>query len=98
EPWLTPDRFVERHVHAVFVDDPELKLARVNRGRIEGRSSIFDFHFLVGTPDGVDHFVETHELALFTHGEYLEAFRAAGLEPDYDDEGLMGRGLYVGSS
>ena len=86
----------EPHVGAVFVDEPELKIARVNTIEVDGRTSSFDFHYLVGTPERVEHFVEHHELALFTHEEHLGAFHAAGLEVEHDEEGLMGRGLYVG--
>jgi ubiquinone/menaquinone biosynthesis C-methylase UbiE len=50
----------------------------------------------VGTPQGVVCFTERHELALFSHEEYLAAFGAARLEVVYDEEGLMGRGLYIG--
>jgi SAM-dependent methyltransferase len=95
EPWLRPEA-VRPHVGAVFVDEPELKIARVNTIEVEGRISSFDFHFLVGTPERVEHFVEHHDLALFTHEEQLAAFRAAGLQVEHDEEGLMGRGLYIG--
>jgi hypothetical protein len=54
------------------------------------------FHYLVATPDGVEHFTEDHVVGMFRHEQYVEAFRAAGLEVDHDPEGLMGRGLYVG--
>ena len=43
----------------------------------------------------VEHFVEHHELALFTREEHLAAFRAAGLQVEHDEEGLIGRGLYI---
>ena len=95
EPWLTPDAWSDRHVGAVFVDEPELKIARVNVAEREGTISSFEFQYLVGTPDGVEHFSERHELGLFTVEQQLEAFRAAGLEAEHDPEGPMGRGLYV---
>jgi SAM-dependent methyltransferase len=98
EPWLSLEELTIPHVAAVFVDEPELKIARVNSIEVDGRTSSFDFHFLVGTPERVEHFVEHHELALFTHDEHIAAFRAAGLEVEHDEEGLIGRGLYIGLS
>lgn len=98
EPWLSPEVWVDRHVGAVFVDEPELKIARMNVGQREGDVSIFEFEYLVGTPNGLERFNERHELGLFTVEQYLEAFRAAGLEADHDPEGPMGRGLYIGSA
>jgi SAM-dependent methyltransferase len=97
EPWLSPEVWVDRHVGALFVDQPELKIARMNVGEREGNLSIFEFEYLVGTPNGLERFNERHELGLFTVEQYLEAFRAAGLEVDHDPEGPMGRGLYIGS-
>ena len=96
EPWLSAEAVRIPHVGAVFVDEPELKIARVNTIEVDGRLSSFDFHYVVGTPERVEHFVEHHELALFTREEHLAAFRAAGLQVEHDEEGLMGRGLYIG--
>jgi SAM-dependent methyltransferase len=95
EPWLTPEAWQDGHVGAVFVDEPELKIARINASEREGNLSMFEFEYLVGTPEGVKHFTERHELGLFTVEDYVGAFRAAGLEADHDPEGPMGRGLYV---
>jgi len=96
EPWLSPERVVVPHVGAVFVDEPELKIARINTVEVDGNRSILELHYLVGRPDGVEHFTELHELTLFTDEEMLAAFRAAGLDVEHDPEGgPMGRGLYV---
>jgi ubiquinone/menaquinone biosynthesis C-methylase UbiE len=97
EPWFTPQQWHRRSVHANFVDKPELKIARMNISKARGRLSVMDMHHLVATPKRVEHFVERLELGLFTKDEYLDAFRRANLETTYDPEGIMGRGLYIGT-
>ena len=97
EPWFSPDEWNTGNVHSLFVDQPDLKIARINTSEREGNLSFFVLHYLVGTPEGVEYFTERHELGLFTKEEYLEAFRAAGLNVTYDEDGLMGRGLYIGT-
>jgi SAM-dependent methyltransferase len=96
EPWITPDKFREGGVHALFVNEPDVKLARMNFSNREGQMAVLDMHHLVGTPERIEYFVEHLELFMFTHEENLEAFRTAGLSVDYDPQGLMGRGLYIG--
>jgi SAM-dependent methyltransferase len=95
EPFFTPEAFRGDEVFGLYVDDPELKIARINVNERRDGLAILDFHYLVGTPEGVEHLTELHEIGLFTHQEHLDAFRAAGLEAEHDAEGLMGRGLYL---
>jgi ubiquinone/menaquinone biosynthesis C-methylase UbiE len=97
EPWITPQQWRGASVHANFVDRPELKIARMNTSKTRGRLSVMDMHHLVATPNRIQHFVERLEMGLFTHDEYLDTFRQAKLETVYDPEGLMGRGLYIGT-
>jgi len=96
EPWLTPEQIIRGHIGAVFVNQPKLKLARMNVVDVKGRLSIIEFHYLLGRPEGVEHFTELEEFGLFTRSEYLAAFRNAGLKVRYDRKGLIGRGLYIG--
>jgi SAM-dependent methyltransferase len=97
EPWLTPEAWLDGHVSGTFVDEPELKIARMGVPKREGSVSVLELEYLVATPDGVERFNERHELGLFTVEQHLEAFRAAGLEAEHDPEGPMGRGLYIGT-
>jgi SAM-dependent methyltransferase len=96
EPWFTLDTWRPGTVHAVFLDEPELKIVRMNTSFAEGRLSILDMHYLIGTPEGTAHFLERHELGLFTTEEMTNALRECGLQVTYDQEGLTGRGLFIG--
>jgi len=96
EPWLTPQDIIPGHIGIVFVNQPRLKLVRMNIVDVKGRLSVLEFHYLLGRPKGVKHFTELDEFGLFTDNEYIEAFRRAGLNVKHDRKGLIGRGLYIG--
>jgi SAM-dependent methyltransferase len=98
EPWILPEQWKPDFVGAVFVDEPELKVARMNAhgGGLAGDVLVMDFQYLVGTPERVEHFIERHEVGMFTKDQYLDAVRDAGLDAEWDDEGLIGRGLVLG--
>ena len=95
ESWITPDNFQDGRLHSLFVDEPDLKIARMNISRVEDGLAILDFHYMVGTPAGIDYFTERHEMGLFSPEAYMSEFEANGMEVMYDPEGLMRRGLYT---
>jgi SAM-dependent methyltransferase len=98
EPWFKPEEWDPTFIGSRVIDDPDLKVARFNTSeRVDGRT-VMEFHYLIATHDGIEHFTETHSLGLWTHEQYVAAMEAAGLEVDYDEEGLSGRGMYVGSA
>jgi hypothetical protein len=64
---------------------------------IRGKVSLLEFEYLNGTPKGIEHISEHHEFGLFSHEEYMAAFKKAALNVTHDPEGLFGRGLYIGA-
>jgi SAM-dependent methyltransferase len=95
--FITPQEWNPGHPYALFVDQPDLKIARMNVSSNDGNIALLDFHYLVATTEGVEHFTEHHELGLFTDEEYRGAFEGAGMDVKLDAEWLMGRGMYIGT-
>jgi len=99
EPWVNPESYWRDKVVANFVDEPDLKITWMYTHEIDGLVSVFNSHYLVGTPQGIEYFTEKYEMGLFTQEQYLDSFRKAGLEVYYDDKGvLVERGMYIGVS
>ncbi len=97
EPWFSPEQFRPNTLHGgLMADTATLKVCRMSVSRVKDRLSIMEMHHLVGTLDGVEHFIERHEMGLFTAEEYRQAFTEAGLTVQFDPQGLDGRGLYIG--
>jgi len=96
EPWLTPDAYCEGTVHAIFTDEPDLKIARMSVSEQRGDVAVMEMHYMLATPHSVEHFMDLHELGLFSRQEYAAAFHTGGLEMTHLENGLIGRGLYIG--
>jgi SAM-dependent methyltransferase len=97
EPWLTPDVWKPGRPHVLTAEADGVVLARVTLSGQRGTISTTEMHYLVGTPDGVEQWREDHELGLFTDAEMRTALEGAGLRVEHDAEGLMGRGLWIGT-
>ena len=96
EPWITLRNFKKGGVGARFVNKPDLKIARINISRVIGPFSNFEYHYLIGTPDKIRYVKDKESMGLWSHTEYMNAFKRSGLTTRFDREGLMGRGLYIG--
>lgn len=64
---------------AIFVDEPELKIARMSTSERRDNLAILNMAYLVATSDGIEHITERHELGLFDMSDYRSAFTDAGL-------------------
>jgi ubiquinone/menaquinone biosynthesis C-methylase UbiE len=96
EPWFEPHSWAPGRVYVQTSESENLRVIRMSHSKVAGRISKLEFHYLIGTAEGIDHRVERHELGLFTTAETLERFRRAGFtDVTHDPEGLTGRGMFV---
>ena len=95
EPWLTPEAWLVGNIDSETYKTDEFVITRmmvsepVERGRLV-------LEYLIGNSNGISKVTETHEMGWFTHDEYLNAFKKAGLQIEHLAEGLTGRGIYIG--
>lgn len=97
EPWILPENFHDRYFDLDTVNRHDMKIARMSFSRNLGERSSTEFQYLIATSKGIERMEEVHELGLFSDAQYREAFRLAGLRVEKLEEGLMGRGLYIGT-
>ena len=95
EPWLTPEAWLVGNIDSETYKTDEFVITRmmvsepVERGRLV-------LEYLIGEKSGITKVTETHEMGWFTHDEYLNAFKKADLQVEHLEEGLTGRGIYIG--
>lgn len=98
DAFITPDSFIPNLVHAVYRDEPDLKIYRVNVTKRNGNIAIIDFHVLVADPKGVKYITENHKLAMYEHKDFLDIMEKEGLKSSHKmkDSLITNRGLYIG--
>lgn len=99
EPWITPDAWhSDGSAQIIAIDEPEVQAVRMGHSRrIEDITEV-EMHYLLNTPDGIEHRTEIHKLGLFSFADYAAAFMDAGLDVHVDHEGLTGRGLIIATA
>lgn len=96
EPWLSPDAWNPGRVYLHTGEAAGRHIVRMSHSTLEGRVSKLEFHYLIGSTEGIDHRVEHHELGLFTVAELTHAFERAGFASvQHDPDGFTDRGLLI---
>jgi SAM-dependent methyltransferase len=96
EPWFEPGVLDTTRVTTNIGEAPGIRVARTARLEVDGRLSRLFFDYEIGDATGTRRASEVHEMALYTRSELLQAFRDAGLEAQFDENGLFdNRGLYL---
>jgi SAM-dependent methyltransferase len=101
EPWFSApeeavvDVYPAGIINMFTAETPEQKVCRMVHTQRRGNLSLLNFVYLIGRLDGVQLTRELHELGLFTPQEMEAAFARAGLQMEFEEGGLSGRGLYI---
>ncbi len=98
EPWIAPEDLRHRSPHMQTYHSDDMHVARACTTLLDGRVARMDFHWLVATSGGVEHFTDRHEMWCSTKDELLAAFDTADFDAHLEDDGLCpGRGLVIGT-
>ncbi|MBV8054853.1 MAG: class I SAM-dependent methyltransferase [Deltaproteobacteria bacterium] len=97
EPWFPPGRWNPGTLSINTGETQEGLVCRMALNRRQGNLSIISLHYLHGARSGVRYYSELLELGLFTEEEMAHSFSRAGMHSAYEPEGLMGRGMYIGT-
>lgn len=97
EPWDFPeDASDEPWLTTVEADDRAVALLETTT--LQGETWLQETHYLTWScDDGIEHLAEAATLGAFTRADHEDAFARAGLAVDFDPEGLLGRGLFLGT-
>lgn len=96
EPFFTPRTYWVDRITLNEYKGEDLKIAWMYVSEKTEAGACLRINYLVGTPAGVEHFVETHHLGLFSREDFEHAFAAAGLSLEYEPAGPTGVGMYFG--
>ncbi len=97
DPWFTPEDAIDGFAGGIVEQQDDLVVSRVSYSRIQGRTTITDMHHVVARRNvGIAHYVERHEMGLFSDREYAELFAELGFHAErVDDVAWMGRSRWV---
>jgi len=100
EPWLTPGSWRPGLAHLLTVPSATEPIARMNLSVTRRGRSVMDMHYLAASGGRIHHWVERHDMGLFSNGTMTGAFRSAGLRVRRVRSGFYSRstpdrGLYV---
>lgn len=95
--WVRPDEWSESfRPEPDIARDEEMLVVRLAHSSRKGNVTELDMHHLVQTPEGIDHFVENHRLALTPTEDYVSAVESAGLAARVIPHYMPGRDRIVG--
>lgn len=97
EPWWTPAQYAAGKIGLTNVEDDLGLITRMNTTDLtKGSIAVMEMHYLIGENGQVRYAKETQIMRCSSVDEMTRAFKSAGLAVHYDQNGISGRGLYIG--
>jgi trans-aconitate methyltransferase len=96
EPWDFPEEANEQPwLKTAETDDRAVALLETTT--LRGKTWQQETHYLMWSRDrGIEHLTESQTLGASSKADHEAAFARSGLSVEFDAEGLLGRGLFIG--
>ena len=96
--WIRPDEWSHEYLgDPDIASDDEMTVVRLTLSRRVGKITELDMHHLVRTESGIEHFIETHRLALTPTKEYVSSVKHAGLKARIVPDFMPARDRIIGT-
>lgn len=96
EPWDFPEGANDEPWLTTVADDRAVALLETTT--LQGDTWRQETHYLIWSRDaGIDHLTDAHSLGAFTKADHEAAFTHSGLALEFHPDGLLGRGLFIGT-
>lgn len=95
EPFISRDKYYSGVPFADLVDEPDIKICRMNVSKRRGNKAILDFHILIATKTGIKRYRDTHELGLFDVNKVVGLLKKHDFRAKFLKNALGERGLYL---
>ena len=97
EPMFTEENLYLGNLGFTYVDGDDVKLARMNLVRREGDLVLLDFHFLVGTSEGINYYKDPSPMSVFSHDTLVTIMEDNGFHVEHEKaESMKSAGLFIG--
>lgn len=97
EPMFTEENLYLGNIGFTYVDEPDVKLARMNLTRREGDLVMLDFHFLVATSEGINYYTDPSPTSVFSHDTLITLMEDNGFHARHETaESVRSAGLFIG--
>ena len=96
EPWDFPSEESTEEPWIATKESPDRIVTLMETTTLDGDTWLQDTHYLDWKRSfPIEHWVDVHTLGAFEETDFLEALNQAGLDVDFDSQGLLGRGLFI---